>query len=125
MDHFVPPAFRPGILVVDDEPMVRSVLEMGLTRSGFTAWVAESGADAVALYQVHPGEIALVLLDVRMPGLDGPQTLEALRELNPHVRACFMSGDLGDHDAVDLRRRGAAFIAKPFHLSDLANLLRR
>ena len=74
----------------------------------------------------HQEDIAVVLLDVRMPGLDGPQTLDALRELNPDVLACFMSGDTRSYKPEDLRNRGAAhIITKPFHLDDLANILRR
>jgi DNA-binding NarL/FixJ family response regulator len=60
-----------------------------------------------------------------MPGLDGPQTLEALRELNPEVLVCFMSGDASAYEPEGLRQRGAAcVIAKPFRLEDLANVLR-
>jgi CheY-like chemotaxis protein len=67
----------------------------------------------------------VVLLDVDMPDLDGPETLDALRELNPEVQACFMSGDSGNYQPDDLRKRGAAHvIAKPFLLKDLANVLR-
>lgn len=67
----------------------------------------------------------MVLLDVRMPGLDGLETLDALRKRDPEVRACFMSGDTGSYEPDELVQRGAAHvIAKPFLLNDLANILR-
>jgi DNA-binding response OmpR family regulator len=120
-----PPGDRPGVLVVDDEHMVRAMVQLGLERQGFNVWQACGGREALRLYRKHRDDIAVVLLDVRMPGLDGPQTLEALRELNPEVRACFMSGDTGGYGPVQLRQRGAAcVIAKPFRLEDLANVLR-
>jgi CheY-like chemotaxis protein len=60
-----------------------------------------------------------------MPDLDGPQTLEVLRRLDPDVRACFISADTGAYDQEQLRRLGAAcFVTKPFRLEDLANVLR-
>jgi CheY-like chemotaxis protein len=119
------PGDRPGVLVVDDEHMVRAIVQLGLERQGFNVWTASGGREALRLYRKHRDDIAVVLLDVRMPGLDGPQTLEALRELNPEVRACFMSGDTGAYGPEELRQRGAAcVIAKPFRLEDLANVLR-
>jgi CheY-like chemotaxis protein len=117
---------RPGVLVVDDDHFVRHLVQLGLERDGFEVWLASGGRDAIRLYRQHRESSGVVLLDVRMPGLDGPQALEALRELNPEVRACFMSGDMGDYGPEGLRQCGAAsFIAKPFLLVDLANVLRQ
>lgn len=116
---------KPGVLVVDDEYLVRIMVQLGLERNGFEVWPASNGREAVALYRAYRNEIAIVLLDVRMPGLDGPQTLDALRELNPKVLACFMSGDTGAYEPEELVQRGAAqVIAKPFHLDELASILR-
>jgi CheY-like chemotaxis protein len=120
-----PPRERPGVLVVDDEHLVRVIVQLGLERDGFEVWTAASGREAIDLYQEHREDIAAVLLDVRMPGLDGPATLDALRELCPEIRACFMTGGPVAYDPEALRQRGAAyFIAKPFHLDHLANVLR-
>jgi CheY-like chemotaxis protein len=116
---------KPGVLVVDDEHLVRIMVQLGLERNGFEVWLASSGREAIQLYRKHRGRIAVVLLDVCMEGLDGPQTLDALRELNPSVLVCFMSGDTGAYRPEELRQRGAAYvIAKPFRLDQLANTLR-
>ncbi len=113
-----------GVLVVDDEHMVRIMVQLGLERSGFDVWIARNGQEAIDLYRQHAEEIAVVLLDVRMPGLDGPQTLDALREMDPAVMACFMSGNPGAYEPEELLKRGAAYVvAKPFRLDDLANTL--
>jgi CheY-like chemotaxis protein len=110
--------------VVDDEHLVRIMVQLGLERNGFDVWLASDGREAIRLYRKHRGRIAVVLLDVCMPGLDGPRTLDALRELNPEVPACFMSGNTGAYDPEELRRRGAAsVIAKPFRLDQLASVL--
>jgi len=114
-----------GVLVVDDEHLVRIMVQLGLERNGFEVWLAPNGREAVDLYRAHREDIAVVLLDVRMPGLDGPQTLDALRELDSEVLACFMGGTKEDYNPKELRQRGAAYvIAKPFHLDELANILR-
>jgi CheY-like chemotaxis protein len=119
------PCAKPGVLVVDDEHMVRIMVQLGLERNGFDVWLARNGREAIDLYRRHTEEIAVVLLDVRMPGLDGLQTLEVLRELNPEVLACFMNGDTGVYELDELVQRGAAqVIVKPFLLDDLANILR-
>ena len=126
----LPPPFgqfreKAGVLVVDDEHIVRSLVQLGLERAGFDVWLAANGRKALDLYREHRADIDVVLLDVRMPGLDGPQTLDALRELNPDIPACFMSGDTGAYEPSALLQRGAkCVIAKPFHLDELANILR-
>lgn len=115
---------KPGVLVVDDEHLVRAVVKHGLERNGFEVWEATDGREAIELFQAHNEEISVVLLDVRMPGMDGPQTLEVLREMDADVPVCFMSGNTGDYEPDELLERGAAyFIAKPFHLDHLANVL--
>jgi anti-sigma B factor antagonist len=82
-----------GVLVVDDEPAVLCVLAARLRQDGYQVWVAGRGHQAIALYQQHRKEIAVVVLDVLMPGIDGPHTLTALQKLCPTVRCCFMSGN--------------------------------
>jgi CheY-like chemotaxis protein len=115
---------NPGVLVVDDEHLVRIMVQLGLERSGFQIWLASNGREAIEFYRENREQIALVLLDVRMPGLDGPETLKALRELNPKVLAGFMSGDMGSYNPEKLFQCGAAFyIAKPFHLDKLTAIL--
>jgi CheY-like chemotaxis protein len=115
---------RPGILVVDDTEAVRSVLAMGLEHHGFAVWSANSGRHAFQLYREHRAEIAVVLLDVSMPGLNGPDTLFALQQLNPAVRCCFLSGDTGAYTEKDLLQLGALMVLqKPFQLGLLAQLL--
>jgi CheY-like chemotaxis protein len=117
---------KPGVLVVDDEHLVRIMVQLALERNNFDVWLASSGREAIHLYRKHRDRIDVVLLDVCMTGLDGPQTLDALRELNPKVLACFMSSDTARYESDELRQRGTAHvIAKPFRLDQLANVLHR
>lgn len=114
---------KSGVLVVDDEHMVRIMLQLGLERDGFDVWLATNGREAINLYREHREDIAVVLIDVCLPGLDGLQTLDALRELDPEIPACFMRG--ASHKPDELVQRGATdVITKPFFLDDLAKILR-
>jgi CheY-like chemotaxis protein len=100
------------------------MLRFGLERQGFRVWLTNNGPEAIDLYQQHREEIDLVLLDVQMPVLDGPQTLDALRRLDPEVRACFMSGASGRYGSEELWDRGAlCLFAKPFRIDDLTRIL--
>jgi CheY-like chemotaxis protein len=118
------PARKYGILAVDDEEGVRGVLGIGLRQLGFAVWLAAGGREALDLYRRHREAIDVVLLDVRMPSPDGPQTLAALQELNPRIRCCFLSGDLGGYTEERLRNLGAATVLdKPFRLAEIAQAL--
>jgi CheY-like chemotaxis protein len=118
------PQRKPGILVVDDEWGVRRLLKVGMRQQGFAVWLAAGGQEALELYRRHQETIDVVLMDVRMPGLDGPQTLAALRELTPQIRCCFMSGDAGSYTEDRLRNwSAAAVLQKPFPLAEVARVL--
>jgi CheY-like chemotaxis protein len=103
------------VLLVDDEPAVLGLLDFALRYHAFTVRRAGSGEEAVRTFRSHHATLAAVLLDVQMPGMDGTQTLAALRAVDPHVRCVFMSGNTGRHSAADLRALGAAeVLEKPF-----------
>jgi anti-anti-sigma factor len=118
------PGLPHGVLVVDDEKAVRSVLQARLCAEGYQVWVAGHGLQAIDCYQRHGQEIAVVLLDVLMPGLDGPLTLACLQELRPTVRCCFMTGDPGPYTEEGLLAMGAVRVfQKPFAFTELIDTL--
>jgi len=123
--EFLPETERKyGILVVDDDGAVRNALNKALHGHGFDVWLAADGQEALELFWRHHETIDLVLLDVCMPGLDGPQTATALQQLKPQIRFCFMSGDLGGYTDRKLRDLGAlAVIPKPLRLAEAAPML--
>jgi PAS domain S-box-containing protein len=113
------------ILVVDDEPHVRSVAGALLQRNGYTVAMAADGYEALALALAHGARFTAVLLDLTMPGLDGPGTLKELRVLNPTLPVLLMSG----FSESDVRKRMPgdpyiSFLPKPFTADDLIQKLR-
>jgi two-component system cell cycle sensor histidine kinase/response regulator CckA len=120
---------QPGtgnVLVVDDEPLVRAFAEEGLRGLGYKVWAAESGQQALEIYERHGREIDCVLLDLIMPEMSGIETYRRLRKLRPQVRVIFASGySTGEilRDAPDARE--AEFIGKPYSLEGLSTALRK
>jgi anti-anti-sigma factor len=113
-----------GVLVVDDDTAVLCVLAARLRTEGYKVRVASHGRQAVEFYRRYQEEIAVVLLDVLMPGLDGPHTLTALREVCPAVRCCFMTGNPTPYTEDDLLRRGAVRVfQKPFAFTEVIDTL--
>ena len=114
------------MLVVDDDRGVRNLLDIVLGEHGLTVWLTADGDQALKTYIDHSAEIDLVLLDVRMPGRDGPETLEELRKLNPLLRCCFMTADSGRYTENELMALGAEYIFfKPLSLVALGSILDR
>jgi DNA-binding response OmpR family regulator len=113
----------PGILVIDDEPLIRTLLETACRLRGFRVFQADGGRAGLELYRQERAGISLVLLDVRMPEMDGPQTLAELRRCNPAVACCFMSGQ-SDSSPEELLALGALrFFHKPFAVRELVEEL--
>jgi CheY-like chemotaxis protein len=115
----------PGILIVDDEVQVRTMLGLALRHHGFKVWLADGGRKAVELYAQEQDAIDVVLLDVRMPGFNGLRTLAALRKIDALVRCCFISDDAVSYPRASLLALGAcAVLQKPFGLVDVSHALR-
>jgi two-component system, cell cycle sensor histidine kinase and response regulator CckA len=116
---------QPGILIADDMGLILTLLKFELEPRGFTVWLAVDGDDALDLYRQNRAEIDLVLLDVSMPGLDGPRTLAALQTLDPDILACFMTGNSSTYTEENLLERGAVGIFhKPFNAAEVAKCLK-
>jgi CheY-like chemotaxis protein len=115
------------IMAVEDEPDIRMVLEVALRDvAGFELEVCSSGARAL---EVGPSfQPDLILLDVMMPEMDGPQTLEALRKLpeTGDTPIIFLTAKVQPQEVARLREMGAiGVIAKPFDPMSLADEVRQ
>ena len=95
-----------SVLIVDDERPVLRLFARAPQRARFAVRTAGSGREAVEVYRQDPTGIELVLLDVRMPDQNGPNTLAALRAINPEVRCGFMTGQSSSQSDKYLLRKG-------------------
>src|SRR5262245_28535633 len=86
------------VLVIDDEQAVREVTQAMLAHAGFESLAAADGFDGIDLCRRHGAKIAIVLLDLAMPRMDGVETLAQLRRLRPDLPILFSSG-LDEHEA--------------------------
>ena len=119
-----PPRGTETILLAEDEPQLRAATERMLSGLGYRVIAAADGAEALALARAHDGSIALLVTDVMMPGLRGPELAGQLRKEMPSVRTLFISG-YADAAALELARQdGAGYLGKPFTLERLAAAVR-
>jgi DNA-binding NarL/FixJ family response regulator len=110
---------QPLILIIEDEASVRGSLVSYLNDSGLRNIAASDGKEGLAMFVRERPE--LVLLDLRLPGLDGMDVLKAIRKVSTHAAVIVVSGKGLMHDAIDSLRLGAwDYITKPIH--DLAVL---
>jgi two-component system cell cycle sensor histidine kinase/response regulator CckA len=112
----------PFALVVDAEPLVRSVLANYLRLLGLGVLEASSGPEALELLSGSGHSIAVALIDVRLRGMSGPKVLEEFRRLRPDLPCCLMSGELSDERLL-LAAGARCVLRKPFRLAELADCL--
>jgi DNA-binding response OmpR family regulator len=107
----------PQILVVDDEPLLRNLLEISLKRAGYVVYTASSGEEALRLFASTP--IDLALIDVLMPGMNGFQVCEALRQQSDIGLILLTSLDNPDEVVHGFSVGADDYITKPFQFRDL------
>ncbi len=114
------------ILVVEDDSVVRGIIQEVLNLVGYRVLEATHGADAIAICGRHEGQIDLLLTDVVMPHLGGRQLAQQLHVRYPHMKVLFMSGYMDDAVLREgLSREGMAFLPKPFAPESLEQKIRR
>jgi CheY-like chemotaxis protein len=103
------------VLVVEDNPMSRATAVEIFEELGFTVFDAYNGHHALALLEARP-EISLLFIDVRMPGMSGPELAEAVRRQRPDIKLVLTSGYVGEEDVPS----GLTFVPKPWRMEQVA-----
>ncbi|HXU82728.1 MAG TPA: response regulator [Polyangia bacterium] len=117
---------RGTLLLVDDQPEVRRVTANILERLGYVVLSADDGVSALEVFDRERERIRLVLLDVRMPRMDGAETLRRLRKIAPNLPVVIVSGFGADKDLETIRAIGVqAVVEKPFTVAELSEAVAR
>lgn len=119
------PSGTETVLMVEDEGMFINLVTTLLTTHGYHVLTATTGREAIEVYRDHAGEIALVISDIGLPELDGKSAYLRMREVNPRVRAIFVTGYLDELEKADLLQMGAyAVLQKPCAPENLLRTVR-
>ena len=111
-------------MVVDDELFVRELLLEFLSSEGYEVSLADSGEKAVKLMQSEPADV--VLVDLKMPGIDGIETLRQIKNTAPNTLSIVMTGYPTIDSSIEALRCGAYdYVVKPFKLNDLKSSIER
>jgi PAS domain S-box-containing protein len=113
------------VLVVDDDPGVRNLASAMLRRSGYTVIEAGDGTEAEQIAVAHVGEIHVLLTDIVMPGIRGPELAQRVRSVRPSTRVVYMSGFRDTEPLADVDRGEAIFLEKPFVRAALLGAISR
>jgi len=112
------------ILLVDDEASLRSMVARALASKGYNVLQAENGSRALDVADAYKAPIHLVVSDVEMPDMDGPELFKNLRRWYPRLRFLFISGRMSEAEAdVSIDGR-TAFLPKPFSMETLFTFVR-
>ena len=133
-DLFIPPPTQSSgqprrgtetILVVEDEPSVRTLVRDELRKLGYRVLEAKSGIEACLMATQQAGSLQLLLTDVVMPGMGGRELAQHLSAIKPDLRTLFMSGYMDDVGIMAGQEEGTtAFLQKPFTPEVLAHAVR-
>jgi PAS domain S-box-containing protein len=113
------------ILLVDDEEVIAELAKDVLSALGYRAMVAKGGREALEIYRKNRHSIDMVILDMVMPDLDGRQTFDLMRGINPDVKVLIASGYCQRGQASEMLDMGCKdFIQKPFNMKILSKKIR-
>ena len=109
------------ILMVEDEKPVRTVSTYALRNKGYNVLEADNGSEALQIVKEHNNKIDLIISDIIMPGINGPDMIKEIHNSHPDIKVIFISG-YTEHALMDdvVNNQKIHFLAKPFSLKQLA-----
>ena len=112
---------KEAILWVDDEEIALEVWSLMLEKIGYTVLQARYGYEALEVFEKNRDRISLVILDMKMPGMDGCEVYDRLKEIKPEIKIIIFSGCI-DQYAIDKlsKRNFSDYVEKPLELKELS-----
>lgn len=109
------------VLIVDDDPAIRKVLDVGLGNAGFITHVASSANEALSLLRQRAFGVDCIVLDIRMPGLSGLEALPLLKEIDGKLQVIMLTAATDLDIGIEAMKRGAFdYLVKPVQRAELA-----
>ena len=115
----------PTILLAEDDPMIRGLVNQTLEAQGYTVLIAEDGWEGIKIARNHKGFINLLFTDVVMPGMGGAELAVAMNELYPGIKILFMSGYARSQLLEEGIPADAPLLEKPFTPAQVVDMVRR
>ena len=115
---------QPAILVVEDDPSLLMVVSETLRDAGYLVWEAGDGESALGIIKTHP-DIDLLITDVKMPGMNGYQLVDAGLALRPELKVMLMTGYAQDPIPKKIAQAGIQVLHKPFDFDKLPDFASR
>jgi two-component system, cell cycle sensor histidine kinase and response regulator CckA len=112
------------ILVCEDDEQLRALVEMMLREHGYRVLLAAHGEQAVEIATENAGAIDIVVTDVHLPQMTGPELVERLHTIQPAFEVVFLSGYPAEMFSGQLLPRGSEFLQKPFDETSLLETIR-
>jgi two-component system cell cycle sensor histidine kinase/response regulator CckA len=113
------------ILVIEDEPSIREMINEILTENGYISYTAIDGEHALKIFKEEKGGFDLILSDVIMPGINGVQLVKKLLKINPRINVLFSSGYSEEKSQLTvIHKEGYPLIQKPYNIYDLLKKIR-
>ncbi len=109
------------VIVIDDEPGIRTMIQFELSAKEFDVVIASSGMEALKVLEKEP--VDLVITDMRMPVMDGLDTAFAIKKLDANVPIILMTGYVEDRVEKVLELKNVKFLQKPFSLDELMEIV--
>lgn len=112
------------ILVIDDEDVIRNLMKDVLDMLGYNVLLSSEPKDALELYRMHKTEIDLILMDMMMPGMNGPELYKAMNQIDPNNKVIVLSGySMADEVEQMLNDGVIGFVQKPVSIAKLKEIL--
>lgn len=116
-----------NILIVDDEPMILKLFSKFADKLGYKPVIAETGSEALEIFESHKEDFSLIILDLTLPDFTGDQLLPIFRERDPQIPILIATG-YAEKDITQLFAKEddlTAFIQKPFTMNSIEPVVKR
>jgi two-component system, response regulator, stage 0 sporulation protein F len=112
-----------AVLIVDDEELIRGILQKIVEREGYQSLLASNGQEALTLLESNP--VSLMISDIVMPGISGLELLKTVKQKYASLPVILISGQTGKISQDDTAKLADGFIAKPFRSSEISTSLKQ